>query len=167
MSAKRKKRKFKKPEPVLYYIDINDWGADYGFGVETPRKHREDDYWEHINLNLHGEIIYPVSEKTSMALIKIKPKIEIDDCWKEPPSEKPPKIIGIYDLPRDNSRIQFICWIPARSFQPLCALVAGGKIKYATVQGSRMKWRQGEIYYFELTSTRDEEEAELLKAEIS
>jgi len=90
-------------------------------------------------------------------MISIMETPELDDHWKEESPEKPLNI-GYMVILRDDETLFVDCRIPSRSFRYITMAMASKKIKFASVYGTRLKWRQGKVFYISLSTNRPRNE---------
>jgi hypothetical protein len=62
------------------------------------------------------------------------------------------------DLPRGSDILEFHCYLPSRSFAAVSVAVAAGKIKHASISGTKLWYRKGDISDLHLVTNKDEEE---------
>jgi hypothetical protein len=153
-----RKRKVKKEIPIteFYEIEVEDWEANYRFGP-APKNFIDGQYWEFSELILVGRIISPVLEKTSKARIIIQGDPKLDDHWRPEPTIISARAIGYMVIPRGDERLEFFCRVPSRSLPYIAIAVQSGKIKYASMAGTKLKWKQGTISRICLSTQREEE----------
>jgi hypothetical protein len=154
--AMKRKRNKKQIENLYYEIEVEGWGVDYHFGLNTGRKD-EGVYWESSKLILTGKIPSPVLEKASRARIEIAADPQMDDNWTEKPTIISAKAIGWMEIPRGDDTLIFYCSIPSRSFQHIMLAADSGKIKFVSIFGTKLKRRQGTIIAINLSQYRVEE----------
>ena len=156
MTKKRKKKKIE-PEQERYEIEVEDWELAYRFELNTgPKDLVEGVFWEHSRLILTGKILSPIVEKASSAKIEIASKPHMDDHWETEPTIKSAKAIGWMEIPRGEDTLTFYCLIPSRSL-PSIILAAGlSMIKFVSISGTKLKWRQGTISSVSLSKAREE-----------
>ena len=158
MARKRKKRKMKKPENEYYEIELGDWEVNYHFGINTgPKDLVPGVYWEHSAIIMPGKILSPVIEKANEARIQIAAEPQMDDHWKAEPTIISAKATGWMEIPRGDDTLIFHCSIPSQSFHYVALAAHSRKIKFASISGTKRKWRQGTISNLRLSSHRDEE----------
>ncbi|HVO67409.1 MAG TPA: hypothetical protein VMT12_13115 [Syntrophales bacterium] len=154
----KRKRKKKQDENVSYEIEVEDWEADYHFGLNTVRKGMIGGvYWESSKLILTGRILSPILEKASKARIEIASDPQMDDYWKEKPTIISAKAIGWMEIPRGDDTFIFYCSIPSQSFRYIALAAESGKIKFVSMFGTKLKWRQGTIITINLSKHRVQE----------
>ena len=155
MAKKRKKTGITETE--RYEIEIEDWEVYSHFGINMGRKKFfPGDYREHSKLSIHGNILSPLLKIASKAKIEIIDSPEFDDHWKEAEAEKPPFAIGWMEVPRGDNTLQMDCWIPTRLFNYISIAIASEKIKYASIFGTKLKWRRGDIFDITFSTIREE-----------
>ncbi len=156
MVQKRKKQK----NIVIrerYEVEVEEWEVDYFFGINTVPKVIDGVYWEGSRLILLGRIISPNLEKVSKARIEIAADPQLDDHWQSKPTIISAKAMGWMEIPRGDDRLIFNCSVPSRVLPYLTLAVQSGKIKYASISGTKLKWRQGTISCLGLSTHREDE----------
>jgi hypothetical protein len=155
--AKKRKTKKKEPEKEYYEIEVEDWEANYHFGLNPASRHStEGVYWEYSTLVLTGKILSPLLKTASKARIEIAGDPQLDDHWKAEPTIISAKAIGWMQIPRGDDTLILHCSIPSRSFRYITLAVDSKKIKFALVFGTKLKWRQGTISSISLSTNREE-----------
>jgi len=157
MAKKRKRRKKQEPETERYEIEVNEWEADYHFGLNPRSKDFiEGVYWEYISLILEGNLISPVMEKTSRAKIEIAGDPQLEDHWKPEPTIKSARAIGRIEIPRGDDTLNFFCSIPSRSLPFIALALQAGKTKFVSIFGTKLKWQKGTISSITLSKELEE-----------
>ena len=82
---------------------------------------------------------------------------KLDDNWQPSPTVRSAKAIGWMEISRGDDTITFHCWVPSRSFNIIPLAVKSGKIKFASIHGTKLKWRKGEVLGIRLLENREEE----------
>ena len=158
MATKRKKGKKTKPETERYDFVVEDWEMDYHFELNSTLRDLIDGvFWENSKCTLIGKLVSPVVKNANKARVEIVDKPEFDDHWADTPTVKTAKGIGVIDLPRGDDTLIFYCLVPSRSFQYISSAASSGKIKLASIFGTKLKWRTGDIYSISLSTNREEE----------
>ena len=130
----------------------------YYFGVNIGRNDISPENFSEIsNITLLGKIASPALKNASKAKLEISAKPDLDDHWKETPTEDLPSGVGLMEIPRGHDTLHLYCWVPSRSFIFIPQAAASGKIKLASVFGEKLKWRRGRIFYISLTTNREQE----------
>jgi hypothetical protein len=162
MVKKRKKRRTKKEtEPQKYEIEINDWEGDYHFGLsQMPKDLHDGLFWERSSLILSGSILSPVVEKASGARVELSAMPEMEDHWTREPTIPSAKAIGWMEIPRGEDTLIFHCSIPSRLLQNITLAAHAGRLRFVSMFGTKLKYRQGTISSVTLSRSRDEEEEE-------
>lgn len=122
----------------------------------APKRVIEGVYWKILRLILIGKIISPALVKASKARIEISADPQMDDHWQPKPSIISAKAIGWMEIPREDDRLICYCSVPSRSLPYLALAVQSGKIKYVSIFGTKLKWRQGTITSLSLSAHREE-----------
>lgn len=142
----------------LYEIEVDDWEVNYHFGINIlPKDIIDGVYWEDSKLILMGHIISPTLKIVSKARIEIAGDPMLDDHWQSKPTIISAKAMGWMEITRGDNILIFNCSVPSRSLPFLVPAVRSGKIKYASIFGSKLKWRQGTISRLRLSAHREEE----------
>ncbi len=154
------KRKIKKNIVITesYEIEIEDWEVNYHFGINNaPKDLIEGAYWEYSHLILMGKIILPAIEKISKARIELAEDPRMDDHWQTKPTIISAKAMGWMEIPNGTDRLLCYCSVPSRSLPYIAVAIQSGKIKYASIFGTKLKWRRGTISSLNLSTCREEE----------
>lgn len=156
--AKKRKVKKKKPQNESYEIQVEDWEVDYHFGLNTaPKDLIQGVYWEWSKLILTGKILSPTIKTASKTRIELADEPVLDDHWKPTPTVASAQAVGWMEIPRGDDTLIFYCSIPSRSFEYISLSVSSGKIKYASIFGTKLKWRKGRVSSISLSTIREEE----------
>lgn len=130
----------------------------YNFGLNmAPKDLIEGVYSEYSKLILTGKILSPHLKNANKARIEIAGDPQMDDYWKAEPTISSAKAIGWMEIPRGDDTLILSCWIPSQSFRYITLAVDSKKIKFASVFGTKLKWRQGTIMSISLSANREEE----------
>lgn len=154
MARKRKKEDALVKE--LYEIKVEDWEVYYHFGI-APKGIIEGAYWEFSKLILTGKILSPVLEKASTARVEIADDPQMDDHWQPKPTIVSAKAVGWMEVPRGDERLIFYCSVPSRSLPYIAQVINSRKIEYASIYGTKLKWRRGTITSLSLSTHREDE----------
>jgi hypothetical protein len=154
MVQNRKKKKFISIHE-LYEVEVEDWDADYYFRL-APKNIIEGVYWEIADLIITGKLISPVLDAVGKVIVKIKGDPKMDDHWQPEPTIISAKSIGWMDISRGDNRLTFYCSVPSRSLSYIALAVQSGKTKYASISGTKLKWRQGTISSISLSKNRED-----------
>lgn len=153
------KRKSKKSITLIdiYEIHIEDWEFYFHFGVNPPaRSYVKDAYWEYSRLTLFGSILSPPLKTANKARIDIADDLQMDDHWQSEPTIISAKTIGYMEIPRGSNELIFCCSVPSRALPSIGMAVQSGKIKFATIWGTVLKWRRGTVSTLSLSTHREE-----------
>jgi len=154
----RKKRQVN-DDNEFYVVEIDDWETSCSFHINRdPRRLvNPGDYVEHSTITLLGKIIMPVLKDTSRAEILIMESLGLDDHWKDQERRNSSYSIGHLQILQDaNKTFNMMCSVPSRSFRNVAIAAAAGKIKLASIWGTKLKWKQGWVSGINL-ATRQEE----------
>jgi hypothetical protein len=114
-------------------------------------------YVEDSRLILTGKIISPPIKEAGKARIEIVGDPQMDDHWKAKPTIISAEAIGWMEIPRGDDTLVLYCSIPAQSFGGIATAVNSKKIKFVSVSGTKLKWRQGKVLSVSLSTNREEE----------
>lgn len=150
-------RKLKKNTPIIeiYKIEVDDWEADYFFGL-APKGIIEGVYWEGCSLIITGKLISPVLDIVSKTKVNISIDPQVDDYWKAEPTIKSAQAIGWMEILRDNTLL-FNCSVPSHSFPYLAYSVQEKKIKYISITGTKLRYKRGTIRHIALSLQLEDE----------
>jgi hypothetical protein len=154
-----RKRRQVNDENEFYVVEIDDWEASYSFHINRDPKRlvNPGDYLEDSTITLIGKIIMPVLKDTSRAEILITESPELDDHWKDQERGNSGSSIGHIQILRDEDKtFNVMCSVPSRSFQNVAIAVAAGKIKLASIWGTKLKWKAGWVSGIRLATRREE-----------
>ena len=99
----------------------------------------------------------PVLKDTSRAEILITESPELDDYWKDQERRNSIYSIGHFQILRDADKtFNIMCSVPSRSFRNIAIAAAAGKIKLASVWGTKLKWKQGWVSGINLVTRKEE-----------
>ena len=108
-------------------------------------------------LILKGDIVAPTLKSANSARIRIMENPKLDDHWQPEPTVRSAKAIGWMEIPRGHDTITFHCWVPSRSFNIIPFAVKSEKVKFASIHGTKLKRRKGDVLGIRLLKNRDEE----------
>lgn len=154
-----RKRKTNKdvPIPETYEIQVEDWEVYYHFGINTAPKDLVDGaYWEFTNLVLLGSILSPTLKSATKARIEFRDDPQMDDHWQPKPTIISAKAVGSMEIPRGDDTLIFYCSVPSRVLPFIALATQSGKVKFATIWGTVLKWRRGTVSTFSLSTKREE-----------
>lgn len=154
--AKRAKAKKNNVSIESYQIEVNGWEIYYHFGM-APKGIIEGVYWEGAHLILLGRLFSPTLENASKAKIEIAGDPQLDDHWQSKPTIISAKATGWMEIPRGDDSVTFNCSVPSHSLTYLALAAQSGKIRYASITGTKLKWRQGTISHLSLSTNKEDE----------
>jgi len=142
--------------PEFYKIEIEDWEADYHFGL-APKNIIEGVYWEGSNLIIIGNLTSPILDTVSKTKVELHGDPKLDDHWQQNPTIISAKAIGWIEITRQDNMLIFHCSVTYRSLPYLACAVHAKKIKYVSISGTKLKYRQGTISHISLSSQIEDE----------
>ena len=144
----------KKTEKVQYMVKVEDWKVDCGFGINTLSKDDyPEDYSEHSGIILMGKLLLPVLKKTKRAKIKIMGSPELEDHWKYERKD-PPTATGWIEISKGSDTVEFHSLFPHRNLSFILMAVASGKVGFASICGTKLRYRKADLLDLELLSTQ-------------
>jgi hypothetical protein len=156
MVQKGKKHKSKKVENDRYEFQIEGWKPYLMFKLTSSMNDNfNSDYWELSTLTMSAKILSPILKSNNMANIEIVEKPDLDDHWKQDKTGKP-KAIGFMQLQEDDTLFVY-CSVTSRTFRNLSMALGFEKIKFASVFGTKLKWRKGKVFDINFSTDREEE----------
>jgi hypothetical protein len=146
MPVKRKKRKINVPETILYEIKIEEWWVECRFGTsnEASRLLNLGKYNERSSLILSGPILSPELKIANSAEIRLLEKPSLNDHWNQIPSNLPEESFGAMTVTYDNVLMVFLD-VPTRIFNFVSLAASSNKLNYATIWGTKLRYRQGGV----------------------
>lgn len=154
-----RKRRQVNEENEFYVVEIDDWVASCSFHINRDPKRLVNPgvYVEDSTITLLGKVIMPVLKDTSRAEILLTESPELDVYWKDQERRSSIYSIGHLQILRDADKtFNMMCSVPSRSFRNIAIAAAAGKIKIASIWGTKLKWKQGWVSGINL-ATRQEE----------
>lgn len=154
----KRKRTQSEPEWEQYEIEVEDWDADCFFHLREPRKQSvEGVYWEYSKLTLKGKLLSPVVKQATKASIEITADPQLDDHWAPKPSIISAKANGWMYVFKERDTLVFNCSVTTRLFYFASLAVHSGKIKFASLTGTKLKWLKGTLKSITLSTIHEEE----------
>jgi hypothetical protein len=156
MARRRKTKNI--DETQSYEIQFEDWKAYYRFGINmAPKDLIPGAYWESSKVILTGRLATPVLANAGRARIEIEADPQMDDHWQQKPTILSAKAVGWMELPRGDDTLAFFISVPSRSLPCIMLAIQSGKVGYASISGTKLKWRRGTVLRVSLTTHREEE----------
>ena len=154
-----KKKRTVQDENEFYVVQVEDWEASCSFHVnrDPERLINPGAYEEDSEIKLLGKIVMPALKDTSRVEIRITGSMELNDHWKESTKGNSVHSIGHLQILTDADKtFSVMCSVPSRSFSSVVIAAAAGKIKLASIWGTKLKWKKGWVSGIDL-ATRGEE----------
>ncbi len=150
---KRKRRRKKPEEYVTYVIAVTGWDSYYGFRVSDPKSRFDSGpYSEIATLTFTGGLIRPEGFKYSSAKLTLSAHADM----LEERRDKPPSSIG--SLTAHDDTLEAYVFIPAERMAALIALAQSGRVQIASIGGTRLRYRLGQVHNISLDTRPDDEE---------
>jgi hypothetical protein len=156
---------------VQYTILIEGWSCDYTFGLNsmfnplrrykdiTDSIHREP-FKEYRWLVFKGQFSEPPQLKDQKVEIKLSQDPYLNKAVRNKNlhlyEEKPPNSVGFLEKQKSGS----LCyaWFPEDAMHIVLEAVSANKIKFITLYGEKMRYRQASIFNFSLTEKPEDDE---------
>jgi len=150
-------RKRKRNIPIIerYEVEVEDWAVDYYFGL-APENIIEGVYWEGSGLIIMGKLISHVLDIVNGVRVKINADPQLDDYCKPNPTIISAKAIGWMEILRDNT-MEFSCSVPSYSLSYLAQAGHANRIKYISITGTKLRYKQGTVRHINLSSQKEDE----------
>lgn len=148
--------KKKKPEQEFEYykIEVDDWDVGFDFGVNDLLKDFFNvTFLETSRLIFTGKLTPTIKKNINRAVVKIIANEGLDDHRKKEFDEYEGKLIGQIEKPMDEEILIFLCHVPSRLFHNLAA--QSGKINFIKIRGSKVRYRKGDIFDVDLSSSAE------------
>ena len=134
-------------------VKIVEWKVDCGFGVNTLSKDDfPEDYSEHSDIILMGNLSLPVLKNIKRAKIRIMGSPELEDHWKHERKD-PPTATGWIEIQKGSDTIEFHSLFPHRNLSFVLTALASGKVGFVSVCGTKLRYRKADLFDLELLST--------------
>jgi len=156
---------------IQYTIVIDSWSCDYSFGLNSmfdplrPYKditdsiHREP-FKEYRWLVFSGQFVEPPQLKEQKVEVKLSQEAYLNEAMRDKNlhlyKEKPPNSVGF--LEKQKSGIQCHVWFPEDAMHIVLEAASANKIKYITLYGEKMRYRQASIFNFSLSEKPEDDE---------
>ena len=128
----------------------------YDFGVNLSKKFHFTDYKEYSFIYLIGTLLPPGLKIANSCRVQIREEIDLDDHHEKRTNGKSPKAIGFMEVWRKDDVLRIYCSIPARSFQNILIALSSNQIRHASIFGTKLKWRQGDVFGITLSTYSEE-----------
>jgi hypothetical protein len=159
MTKKQRKRKQKEPDNERYEFEVENWEMEYQFELNmTPKDLVPGLFWEHATCILICKLNSPVLKYGNKARIEVVGKPELDNHWAQDANVKSAIGIGSIEILRGDDIIRVYCMVPSRSFPYIPVAASSGKIKFVSIDGTKLKYRKGDIFGITLRTNWDEDD---------
>lgn len=135
MQKKTRRKQPAKRESCTYVIEIIDWDFSYMLSVNNNKKFLDGPYWEHTDLEMRGNIVYPeklVGKEINVTIMADRMKARIM-AKPEDYDQFEPKAVG--GLTIRGKQSEYLGSVPFDAYQTLCPMLSAGKIKYLVLHG--------------------------------
>lgn len=158
---KKKKRRQRKAETIRYLVSISDWNWGYSFGLNFisffPSR-----FSEYAHLELAGTLLSPKNIKAEHVEVTLMPDHRYNADKREegytPDEDKKKQEGGIGGVSLNKGKLEASLTVPADMFAPVLSGIIAGHLKYITMSGGPMRYRQGSIRRYDLSSSLDPED---------
>lgn len=134
---------------VFYVVEIESWDWSYSFGLDESR-HADEPYQEFRHLNVMGKLLRPQKVKADAVEVTLMPDARLKE---ESRKRDEPRAVGSLILSR--GLLQALLSFPADALEPVLQTLIAGKLRYVTIDGSPLHYRQGLVKHFSLDSSYD------------
>jgi len=148
----KKKRAQRGEETISYIGEIKDWDWSFSFGINRT-KHFPEPYLDFRHLKLSCNLLGRDTLKTDAMELTLIPDAHLNLGTT---SAEKPTIVG--SLQFYNDRLQGILSTPADALGLIVQTLNAGRLRYASLQGTRLHYRQGFVHSYRLEMWMDEEE---------
>ena len=151
MPQKKKPRR-RQDETVFYVVEIEGWEWSYSFGVNRSR-HVEDPYLEFRHLEIHGKLLRPQIVKAETVELVLMPDQRLNEANRQ---RNKPRGVGSLNLYKGELRA--LVSIPVDVLDPILQTLIAERLKFAVMDGTRLRYRQGLITHLRLDEALDEDD---------
>jgi len=143
----RKTRKTKLArEYTPYCIEIKEWTTPYSLYLNTDKKYWGGPYWEHLELKIRGDFIYPnkfVGKSVEVVFLGDRQKTQmLNDPDKY--DDYKPLCLGSFTL--RGERREYLGSLPIDSFPAIIGTLASQKYKFLIFHGYTSRYGSAEIF---------------------
>jgi hypothetical protein len=156
---------------IRYAILIDNWNCDYSFGLNSmfnplrPYKNSWDSIYhepftERRRFVFKGKFLEPPQLKEQKVEIKLTQSHHLNEVERDKNlsfyTEHPPKAVGFLEKEKSGSRCHVS--FPEDAIQIVLEAASADKIKFITLYGEKMRYRQASIFNFSLTEKPEDDE---------
>ena len=123
---------------VSYLIEYQSWQWHYSFGIGDP-DYQDDRYLEFRHLHVIGKLIKPDSFELKPVELTLMPEIARNPPI---PDNQPSVLIGVGSLRSRDGEITGLISIPHDALTPILQVLTRGKLRFLTLNGTRMRYRK-------------------------
>lgn len=150
--AKRTRRRRFEDEIVQYVITVDDWEYAYSCSINHRGKSCVGSYRELATLNLKGHVLQPKASEHPTALITLSAS---EQALGDPGGLSR---MGVGTLSARDDLLDAYVLVPAPRMGELLAIASSGRIRAATLSGTRLRYRRGTILSLHLDTSFDGED---------
>ena len=145
MAKNKHQRTVQENNKELYVVEVIDWEMSFGHRIydENMKQCPPVDFFESQILTLLGKITRPTLKNVSQAKIDIIGSPILEDQVKNDALKYLLQEIGYINFIEADNTLRITCSVPFRSIPYLSVAAAAGKIKRASIWGTKLKWGQG------------------------
>lgn len=137
-------------EAVFYDIRVNDWSWPYSFGVNWKPDNNEP-YLDYRFVNLSGTLLAPKSVKAKSVRLVLVPRHFLNEN-----ERKRSKPTGVGSIDMYRGAFQAFLSFPSEDLLPLLTTLAAGRIKFATLEGTKMRYGKADVRHFAFAATSED-----------
>lgn len=132
---------------------MTGWDSYYWFRVSDPkRRYEPSPYGEIATLTFTGGLIRPEASKYKNARLTLSAQAGMmEERW-----DKPPTSIG--SLTAHEDTLEAYVFIPVERMAALVALAHSGRVQIASIGGTRLRYRSGQVHSISLDTRPEEDE---------
>ena len=133
-------------EYTAYCIEIKDWGTPYSLYLNTDKKFWGGPYWEHVELKIRGDFIYPdkfAGKSVEVFFLGDRQKTQMLNAPAKYDDYKP-LCLGSFTL-RGEKR-EYLGSLPIDSFPTIIGSLAANKYKFLIFYGYKPRYGSAEIF---------------------
>ena len=145
----RRKSKRRLNLNVYYVVEIDNWDWGYNFGLDESR-YRDEPYREFRHLRLTGKLLRPRNVKADAVEVTLMPDAKLKE---ESRKRDEPRSVGA--LISSRGQLQVLLPFPSDALEPVLQTLIANKLRYVTINGSPLHYRQGLVKSFSLDSNYD------------
>jgi hypothetical protein len=137
---------------VTYLVEIESWDWGYSFSSHGDR-HSGDPYTEFRQLEITGSLLQPKGIKADGVKLFLLPDKQYNQ---ENRQDLPSLSVGSLQL--NDGTLHVVLSMPDDVLAPIISALGVDALRYATIRGSKLRYRKGLVHDYGLDRTYEEDD---------